>query len=140
MLLGVLAGLAAVGFAIPAAAASVTSVTGCTEITTPGTYRLDADITGGGRCIDITAGNVTLLLNGHTMTNNGLVDTTTGIFVHPPNPLTGQIAHVNIVGPGTLTGYDRGILFDASDGSVSGVRLNGEGSGLLAWSSAARAT
>lgn len=108
--------LAAVGLAIPAtAAAKVTSLTSCQPITAPGKYRLDADVTGAPAedCFDISAGGVTLNLNGHTLT--GGQPGGFGIFV--PR----EAANVNVVGPGTLTGWEIGIDGPGNNGSVRGV-------------------
>src|SRR5262245_32144316 len=93
--LGVLAGLAAVGFAIPAtAAASVTSLTSCKTIAVAGKYRLDSDVapTQGGICIKIDASNVTLILNGHTVKGP---DNKDAIVVFGGS--------AKILGPGTVT-------------------------------------
>jgi parallel beta-helix repeat protein len=117
--------LAAVALAVPStAAASVTSVRSCQQITSPGTYRLDADITaplGPGDCFDIGASGVTLILNGHTITGNG---GRTGIDVFSSG--------VTIVGPGTVsTGFGRGIILAGGDGSVRGVTVNRDGNGIV---------
>lgn len=116
--LGVLASLAAVGFAIPAtAAAKVTSLTACQAITAPGSYRLDADLTTFSDCFDITASGVTLNLNGHSITTP-LGMGSFGIDV------AGGAANTNVVGPGTVTGWNTDAIgFDGSNGSVRGVTV-----------------
>jgi parallel beta-helix repeat protein len=114
---GVLGCLAAVGLAIPTtAAAKVTSLTSCQAITSPGKYRLDAGVTAppGSDCFDITAGGVTLSLNGHTVTGSG---GDVGIDVNGSG--------VKIVGPGTVSGFGNGIVLEGGDGSVRGVTVTG---------------
>jgi parallel beta-helix repeat protein len=94
-LLGALACLAAVSLAVPAtASASVKSLTNCGSITVPGKYRLDANVTGTDICFIIFANDVTLRLNGHTVQGQSA---DLGIFVIG--------AKVDIVGPGTVTGW-----------------------------------
>jgi len=123
-LLGALAILAAAGVAIPATAAAgtVTSLTACQPITVPGTYRLDADVTGAGSCFAIDANNVTLMLNGHTVTGTPASGFPLGISAIG----TGD----KILGPGTVTGWgDDGIdLFGSS--SVRGVTVTGNFNGI----------
>jgi hypothetical protein len=114
---GVLASLAAAGFAIPAtAAAKVTSLRSCQTIAAPGAYRLDADISTDttGDCFDITASGVTLNLNGHTITT----------------PMTGEVGvnvlggatNANIVGPGTIGGwFEAAVFLGGGNGSLRGV-------------------
>jgi parallel beta-helix repeat protein len=110
--LGVLASCgAAVGLAGPAtAAAKVTSLTSCQDITAPGDYRLDADVSGanGATCFSIDASDVTLNLNGHTITG-------TAIYVAGPN--------AKIVGPGTVTDAGTGIELNGGSGSLRGVTV-----------------
>jgi hypothetical protein len=116
-LLGALACLASVSLAIPAAAsASVTSLTSCQTISMPGTYRLDADVIGQGNCFEIDANNVTLILNGHTITRSG--PAANGIDVIGDN--------AKILGPGTLTEWhNAGIELGGSNAKVRGVTATG---------------
>ena len=97
-LLGTLACLAAVSLAVPTtASASVTRLTNCQEITVAGKYRLDANVTGTDICFLIFVNGVTLRLNGHTVQGqSGDI----GIFAVG--------ARVDIVGPGTITGWGAG--------------------------------
>jgi Periplasmic copper-binding protein (NosD) len=124
-LLGALASLAAVGLAVQATAATpVTSLTSCQGITSPGTYRLDANVAGaGGFCFPITANNVTLILNDHTITGSNSTDD--GIF--------GLGSGAQIVGPGTVTGFDNaGIeLGGGGSDSVRGVTATKNSSGII---------
>lgn len=112
-LLGALACSAAVGLAIPTtAAAKVTSLTSCQAIRSPGKYRLDANVsTSSVLCFEITANDVTLNLNSHTITGNSEAF---GILV-----LGGSGA--KITGPGTVTGFAVGIYVNGVNGSVGGV-------------------
>jgi parallel beta-helix repeat protein len=122
-LLGVLASLAVVGFAIPAMASSpVMSLTNCQTISASGTYRLDADITIRSEfCFDITAKNVTLFLNGHTIT---------GVRPVSVEGIAADGTGATIVGPGTVSGWQVGIFLDGGNGSVRGITANGNGSGI----------
>ncbi len=119
---GVLGCVAAVGFAIPAAAAAkVASLTSCETIAAPGMYRLDADIsTGASVCFEITAGGVTLNLNGHTISGQG------GFGIFPNGG-----ANAKIVGPGTLTGWSDGIQLHGGNGSVRGVTATNNEAGIF---------
>jgi parallel beta-helix repeat protein len=116
-LLGVLASSAAVGFAIPAIAATpIMPLTSCQAITASGTYRLDADVSSSSifsDCFDIGASNVTLMLNGHKITGPGEV----GISVNA------GVTNANIVGPGTVTVWRDDIQLAGSMSSVRGVNL-----------------
>jgi hypothetical protein len=61
-------GLGALGGLVPPASAATTVSCGST-ISTAGSYALAADCSGAG--VTITASDVTLSLNGHTMTGAG---------------------------------------------------------------------
>jgi parallel beta-helix repeat protein len=104
--------LAGVALAVPAtAAAKVTGLTSCQVITSPGKYRLDANVTGPvGDCFIIDASGVTLILNGHTITTLG---GTGGIVVGGSG--------AKIVGPGTVSGFAIGILLGGGDNRVRGL-------------------
>jgi hypothetical protein len=127
-LLGALTCLAAVSLAVPAtASASVTSLTTCQTITVPGKYRLDANVTGTDICFLIFVNGVTLRLNRHTVQGQS---GDLGIFVVG--------AKVDIVGPGTITGWNAaGIGFvnpptgQGGNGSVRHVTVtNSSGTGI----------
>jgi parallel beta-helix repeat protein len=130
-LFALLTGLAAVGLAIPAAPASATGsvtrltrcdVPGVPQITAPGTYLLAADLTSAvpQDCLAIEAPNVTLFLNGHTITGPGDIFGV-GIQVSAPG--------ATILGPGTLSAWNRSIaLFEAS--IVLGVKATGNNTGI----------
>lgn len=87
---------------------AATPIASCTTIATSGNYFLDADLSGAN-CIVINANNVSLALNGHTITGPG---TGAGIAVVP---LSGRIHHVGISGPGSVRGYANGIAISNSD-------------------------
>jgi parallel beta-helix repeat protein len=115
-LLAALASVAAAGFAIPAAAGPVTSLTSCQKaVLTPGTYRLDADIDGTNvdQCF-VLGKDVMLILNGHTITGFP------GRFVDVG--IVAEGSGDTIVGPGTLTEWGlAGIELLGGSGSVRGV-------------------
>jgi parallel beta-helix repeat protein len=128
-LLAVIASLAFVGLAIPAipaaAAGSVTSLTDCNQsIMTPGTYRLEADVTQGLLlpCFVIFANDVRLMLNGHTITEFGPADES-GIEVFGSGS--------SILGPGTLSNWNFGIDLEGGRDSVRGVMASGNGFGIV---------
>jgi len=67
--------------AIVQPAFAVTDIDKCQTITKPGSYKLTRDLTADGNdCFVITASNVTLDLNGHTLSGpgagggNGVID------------------------------------------------------------------
>ncbi len=63
---------ATIGKCTVASSGSATAIPGCQVINTPGTYTLNSDISGvdpsGTSCVTITASNVTLDCQGHTIT------------------------------------------------------------------------
>lgn len=92
-----------------------TPVTCGSVITAPGEYYLASDCAGQG--ITISASNVYLKLNGHTMDGGpgGFI----GLDVLPAGP---SVSQVHIEGPGTITHYQYGIVFDlVSDSHVEQV-------------------
>lgn len=90
-----------------------------TVITQPGTYSLANDLfcsnTDG---IDIQASNVTLMLNGHTITQDsahfGLVHVGISAGVGLPAGST----NVLIIGSGTITGFNGGVEFEQVSNSL----------------------
>jgi hypothetical protein len=120
-LLILLTGLLTAVSAGPAMADPPTPVTCGSVITAPGQYVLAADCMGAG--INITASDVHLKLNGHTMTGPGF---SSGIIAL-------NVSHVHIEGPGTITSYRDGILLSAvSDSHVEQVTcVNNQRTGLL---------
>jgi parallel beta-helix repeat protein len=95
--------------AIPAQAA-FTDISNCTTITQPGDYQVTADLSGGGAgCIDITASNVSLKLNGHVIAGSGAGGG--GITVSG----AGRLNHIGIEGPGLIKGFVNGITLNSTD-------------------------
>jgi hypothetical protein len=114
VLTGALGGLVAVD---QAAAAPPTAVTCGSVISAPGEYYLAGDCSGAG--IAITASDVRLKLNGHTMTGPGLVPPAppdTGLSASPVPPAS-AVSRLDIEGPGTITGYVFGLTLDRVDHS-----------------------
>jgi hypothetical protein len=143
---GILASLVAVTFAVPSAASaqSVISLTSCPDvIAVPGgTYRLDADVefdgVSGIACFEIAAKNVTVLLNGHTISTVPNIRIGSGIIVGP------GASGFTVLGPGTVAGtpsgyahpaLDAGIVLGAGKGTVRGVTAIGNDTGILITSS-----
>jgi len=119
LLSGVLSAIAGVA----QAAGPPTAVTCGDTITAPGQYFLLGDCSGAG--ITITASDVHLKLMGHTMTGPDFA----GIQ-------TDNVSHVHIEGPGTITNYTFGILFNVvSDSHVEQVSCIANLEGLLLASS-----
>lgn len=105
-------------------------------INSPGDYVLSADlICGGGLGISILSSNVTLNLQGHSITAGG--GATTAIVVNPQfAPL---LEHVRILGPGLITNnvgnvFGTGVsLLNVSHSEVSGLTVRGvRGFGIAA--------
>jgi parallel beta-helix repeat protein len=126
-----LACLTAVGVVIPAvpASATVTSITslpGCQAITVPGTYRLDADVivAAGTACFTLNVNDVTLLLNGHTITGEN-AELTAGIGT------TFGTTNGKIVGPGTVTNTGNGIVLEGGNSKVRDVTVTKSGTGII---------
>jgi parallel beta-helix repeat protein len=101
------------------------SLTSCGLISSPGKYRLDADVnaSAGLACFDISAANVTLILNGHKISTSRAGDNY-GIHV--------EAFGVKIVGPGTVTGASTAAIFLTGDnGSVRGIMATDNDVGIL---------
>ncbi|MGA2717315.1 MAG: right-handed parallel beta-helix repeat-containing protein [Bryobacteraceae bacterium] len=117
-LLGVIL-IALGGVAVPAQAA-FKSITTCNPtlavssggslINAAGDYQLTGNLTqstANTDCIQITASNVSLKLNGHQITSTA--GGGSGIDVNPSGPP--QVSHVAIQGPGLIQGFQNGIFF-----------------------------
>ncbi len=89
--------------AVGAGAQSKRTVTCGDKITAPGDYWLSSDCKGDG--IEITASDVHLFMNGHTLTSAKQYEKK-GISVF-------NAANVAIIGPGKITAYSPGIFFDS---------------------------
>jgi parallel beta-helix repeat protein len=109
-------GLGALDGLVPAASAATTVSCGST-ISTAGSYALAANCGAG---IMITASDVTLNLNGHTMTGAG--GFSDGVVVDDSGAAVGG---VTIQGPGKITGYDIGVELGGGGGGVSGSSVSG---------------
>lgn len=112
--------LAGVVTTVPASA-SVQLVTTCgTVITSAGTYVVANDLgpcTGDG--IDVAHNNVTLSLNGHTITGN---DTNNHTANEQLGVLLANVTGVKVHGPGTITAFDGGVaVLGGGNDSVSKV-------------------
>ena len=101
-------------------------ISNCGTINHSGNYRLVADLTSTGTCITINVDNVSLNLNGHTITGpSGGGDGTSGVTA------TGRTA-LTITGPGTITNFGRGVNFDGVTASqVTGVTTSGNFFGFV---------
>jgi hypothetical protein len=109
--------LGGLGLAGSAAGAPPRGVTCGDTISAPGHYFLIGNCsTGFG--ISINASDVKLKLDGHTMTGSGCCS----LFVHG--------SRVTVQGPGTITGYDDGIVVDGNRDKVVGTTVFANGSGI----------
>lgn len=104
-------------------------ISSCTTISMPGEFELIANLTAspGTTCITITASDVELELNGHTISGpgGGVDDFKAGIQVV-------GVMDVEIEGPGVVTGFARGIDFNGVDDSeVKGVTAMGNFFGFV---------
>lgn len=124
-----LGGLGALGAATPAAEARAAAPCGAT-LSAPGTYVLAADCNGAG--ITIASSNVTLKLDGHTITA-GAPSSGDGILVDDG---AGPLSGVTVQGPGTISGYGTGIDigvwngFGVSGSTFAGVEVDDAGDGI----------
>lgn len=131
--------LAAVGLAALSAALSPTIVPAvsattpmpistCQTLSAPGAYRLTADLAAvDATCVAITASEVKLDLAGHTVscTGSGFAGScqvptfaSHGIQVAPG--LTGVV----VTGPGSITGFDNGVVISDGNALVSGITIS----------------
>lgn len=107
-------------FAIVGTALAQTPVTACgTVINEPGTYALANDLTSCSTipaALAIQASNVTLLLNGHTISGASGVFTNDGILM-----CCVAVTNVSIQGPGVITNfpYGSGVNFESASSSVA---------------------
>jgi parallel beta-helix repeat protein len=104
-------------------------------ITSPGRYVLTADlICGGGDGITINSGDVTLALEGHTITAG--VGANRAIAVNVGNPPPARF-NIHILGPGLITNgggntFSAGVFLDFAENSeVSGITVLGSDTGIL---------
>ncbi|EMA39254.1 NosD domain-containing protein [Halococcus hamelinensis] len=96
-----------------AGAQSGTAIDSCTTIDSPGTYTLDSDLSADSTCIQITASDVTLDGDGHTIEGGS---SGVGVEVSGDSTLSG-VTVKNV----ETTGFTRGILFqNAEDGTIAG--------------------
>jgi hypothetical protein len=139
--------LAAVGLAIPGTPASaggtVKSVTSCGGLNGPGTYRLDANVTGPTFCFGI-GNNVTFLLNGHTISSGfafqdfGIITQGSGDTILGPGKISGFGPGIDLFGGGakvrgvTATRNGVGIFIESAGNDVRGNVTTGNGVGILA--------
>jgi parallel beta-helix repeat protein len=114
---------------IPTPMNAATPVSSCgTAISTPGDYVLANDLScPSGDAIEITSGNVTLRLAGHSI---GGVFPFSGISVNPQGALMG-LQEVEIVGPGRIEGFQIGVHFSGVQASlVTGLTFHNDYDGI----------
>jgi len=99
---------------MPTILAASNSVSSCgSAITSSGTWTLTQNLTCTGDGIDVQAGNVILKLNGFTITGPG---TNAGAGVLVASPEGTRLNKVTVVGPGTITNFQNGIVFQGTNG------------------------
>ena len=129
--LGALIASMLVGLALmpPAASAAPTPVSSCQTLAAPGAYELTADLaTVDATCIEITASDVKLDLAGHTLscTGSGFAGSCQVPEVGAHGVSVAQnVAGVVVNGPGTISGFDNGVLIVGSDARVQGLTVTG---------------
>jgi parallel beta-helix repeat protein len=111
------------------ATAGPTPVRECQTLGAPGAYALAADIAVvETTCIEITASNVTFDLAGHTLscTGSGFAGScqapefaSRGVSVAP------ELTGIAVKGPGTITGFDNGVVVEGSNAHVKGLTIAG---------------
>src|SRR5262249_6802986 len=95
--------------------AASNSVASCgTAITNSGTWTLTQNLTCTGDGIDVQTGNVVLKLNGFTITGPGMNAGTNGILIASSGGA--NLNKVAILGPGTITNFQNGIVFQGTNG------------------------
>src|SRR5215469_3209406 len=98
----------------PTIAAAANSVTSCgSTITSSGTWTLTQNLTCTGDGIDVQAANVILKLNGFTITGPG-TNAGTGVLVASSEGTS--LNKVTVLGPGTITNFQNGIVFQGTNG------------------------
>jgi|GEM_PF-1594967 len=103
-------------------------ITSCTEIATPGSYRLAANVSGSGTCIEITASDVTLDGQGHRVAGTDPTGGQTGIHANGSDGGLSNVTVTDVVlqgwhensGDGTAVRYT-----DVDDGSLTDLDIAG---------------
>lgn len=110
----------------PVLAEQPTPIMSCTAISVPGKYILVTDLSASSSCITITASNVELKLDGHTITGPYAgADGASGISAV-------NVSGLNLKGPGILTNFGRGLSFSGVDtSSVKGITSEGNFFGFV---------
>jgi parallel beta-helix repeat protein len=103
--------------------AKVTPISTCgTVITASGDYALSADLSCSGDGVDIEANDVRLLLKGYTISGPGNYSGNSGVGVGGD----GAKKTVTIVGPGSITNFEYGVIFYGTNGGgLVGVTFTG---------------
>lgn len=104
-------------------------VSECRTLDAPGAYVLTVDIAVvDTTCIEITAGDVTFDLAGHTLSCTGAgfagtcqVPQFTSFGINVASGLTG----ITLTGPGTIAGFDNGVVISESNAHVRGLSITG---------------
>jgi parallel beta-helix repeat protein len=107
-------------------AAAATPIDHCPyTITSPGDYVVTQDLRGcSGTAIEIQASNVHLSLGGHTVSGVLTGSSFVGIAVG------GGQSGVTITGPGTIAGFQRGVLVAGDDNTVQHLVLSHNAFGI----------
>lgn len=100
---------------------AATPISACTEISTPGEYVLTRDIINSnawGACITISSSNI--VFDGRGYTIDGRHDPiTSGVWVYDSITTNPTVKFTNITVKNViLTDWDKGILYEASNGSI----------------------
>jgi PGF-CTERM protein len=127
----------AVGPGDAAGAQSSTTIDSCTVIDESGTYVLTEDISAHGTCIEITASDVTLDGQGHTIENDNQSAAVRNVAIHA-NGTDGRLSNVTVTDV-TLEAWawngfgnvGRAVIIeDVDDGNVSHAQINGSDRGI----------
>lgn len=96
-------------------------------IHTSGLVVVDSDLTCSGDAIDVVVSNVTLKLQGHTLTGpggNGTPGGASGVLISSTSSSV-ALRNVVVLGPGTITNFNQGIAFlGVVGGGAVGITLN----------------
>jgi len=107
-----------------ATAQAVISITNCQTISSPGSYRIDSNLSGSGSaCLNIKASNVTIDGNGRTVTVSGGVPAI-GITMNDPSVPSQRVHDIsvsNLTSNGGFSGYGGVYNITINNVTISGV-------------------
>ncbi|MGH8480638.1 MAG: right-handed parallel beta-helix repeat-containing protein [Gammaproteobacteria bacterium] len=105
---------------------AVTNITQCQTITKPGSYKLTKNLTAPGTCLSIKASQVTLDLNGYTLSGNGK-----GVGVIDASGQIGDQTEITVRN-GAIIGFNFGVgLGSTQNAVVEGLEVGRNAGGIF---------